>query len=497
MVYYRKYRPQTISELDSTKVRETLSAVLSAKEIPHAFLFTGPKGLGKTSTARIIAKMINCQNKAKGSIEPCNTCDSCVSITNGSNIDVLEIDGASNRGIDEIRDLRDKVKLAPSSAKKKVYIIDEVHMLTTEAFNALLKTIEEPPAHVMFVFATTEPQKVPATILSRCFHVAFPKATDEDIVHSLERIVEGEKLDAEKEALLEIAKLADGGFRDAAKMLEEVVLLADGEKITREFIQTKLQSSSAQFHVFNFLASLQKKEVKESLEIIKNLSEQGMDMKYFLAQTLTGLHELLLVKNNVLENTGYQLSPDMFETQEIEVLVSLLSKAYQDTKYAVVPQLPLELAVISWCQEGSLESAENTQETVTQPTVVKSSGPSWQDVKKKEQTLKVRSIIDGKKEEKKPIVVAGVTQAPIRTDIDQTAQFMENIIYKVKPHNHSLAGILRGCDIASFSDDKLLLQTAYKFHKERLDDIKAKELLSRILKELTGKEIQIMIELKA
>src|SRR5260221_6410497 len=219
MVYYRKYRPQTISELDSEKVRDTLYAVLSGKEIPHAFLFTGPKGLGKTSTARIVAKVVNClhirsviasgakqsqkeqeiatnssSSRNDANIEPDNTCDQCISITNGTNIDVLEIDGASNRGIDEIRELRDRVNLAPSRAKKKIYIIDEVHMLTNEAFNALLKTIEEPPSHVMFVFCTTEPHKVPATIISRCFHVQFPRATDTDIVRSLERIVTGEKL---------------------------------------------------------------------------------------------------------------------------------------------------------------------------------------------------------------------------------------------------------------------------------------------------------------
>src|SRR5260221_808707 len=223
MVYYRKYRPQTISELDSEKVRDTLYAVLSGKEIPHAFLFTGPKGLGKTSTARIVAKVVNCLAKrAEGShsIEPDNTCDQCISITNGTNIDVLEIDGASNRGIDEIRELRDRVNLAPSRAKKKIYIIDEVHMLTNEAFNALLKTIEEPPSHVMFIFCTTEPHKVPATIMSRCFHVSFNLAIEEEIVHSLKRIVIGEKLHIDNEVLHLIAQMAEGGFRDAPQILE-------------------------------------------------------------------------------------------------------------------------------------------------------------------------------------------------------------------------------------------------------------------------------------
>lgn len=211
MVFYRKYRPQTIAQLDSEAVREKLLSVLSSKSIPHAFLFTGPKGLGKTSTARIVAKALNCEKKAAGAVEPCNKCDQCVSITNGTNFDVLEIDGASNRGIDEIRDLREKVKLAPISSAKKVYIIDEVHMLTNEAFNALLKTIEEPPEHVVFMFCTTEPHKVPETILSRCFHIAFKKATIPELVHSFERIAKGEKLTVDSDVFGEIAKLSDGG----------------------------------------------------------------------------------------------------------------------------------------------------------------------------------------------------------------------------------------------------------------------------------------------
>ena len=242
MVFYRKYRPQTIEELDSSAVRETLFSVFSGKSYPHAFLFTGPKGLGKTSTARIIAKVINCESRIKNKesgdkrsektdvqkhnssfiipnskIEPCNKCSQCLSITNGTNIDILEIDGASNRGIDEIRDLREKIKLSPAYANKKVYIIDEVHMLTTEAFNALLKTLEEPPAHAMFILCTTEPHKIPATISSRCFHISFKMATNEELARSFARIAKKERLTFDKDALDLIANISDGSFRDGVK----------------------------------------------------------------------------------------------------------------------------------------------------------------------------------------------------------------------------------------------------------------------------------------
>ena len=203
MVFYLKYRPQKIEDLDSLEVKERLSKVLSSKSLPHAFLFTGPKGLGKTSTARIVAKSINCEKKGTGS-EPCNKCESCKSITDGTNLDVIEIDGASNRGIDEIRDLREKIRLTPASSPKKIYIIDEVHMLTTEAFNALLKTLEEPPAHVVFILCTTEPQKVPPTIISRCFHVIFKRASETELMSSFNRIVKGEGLNIDKEALLDM-----------------------------------------------------------------------------------------------------------------------------------------------------------------------------------------------------------------------------------------------------------------------------------------------------
>src|SRR3989344_4922885 len=209
MTFYLKYRPQTLVDLDSTPVRESLIKIVESKSIPHAFLFSGPRGTGKTSAARILAKVVNCENPPAGG-EPCNECDQCTSITKGTNMDVIELDAASHRGIDDVRALRDAVKLAPASARKKVYIIDEAHMLTTEASNALLKTLEEPPSHVNFILATTNPEKLIETIRSRATGISFRKATEAEMIASLGRIAKGEKMKMDKETIGEVAKAANG-----------------------------------------------------------------------------------------------------------------------------------------------------------------------------------------------------------------------------------------------------------------------------------------------
>lgn len=484
MVFYRKYRPQTIAELDSPKLRETLTAVLSQKEIPHAYLFTGPKGLGKTSTARIIAKVLNCTSPKRNGIEPCNTCDQCVSITNGNNIDVLEIDGASNRGIDEIRELRERVNLAPSSAKMKVYIIDEVHMLTNEAFNALLKTIEEPPAHVVFIFATTEPQKVPATIISRCFHVSLARATKEELLHALKRIVKEEKIDIQDDALQLVAEMGDGGYRDATKILEEIVALAGDKTISKEFIEKYNNTTGVVLEISELFNALCLNNVVNALFKIKAVVDQGVSMKYFIEQSLLKLHEMLLGKVGTGE---YPKNMPDFSLEDISSLINSFSQAYQQVKYAPIPSLPLELAVVTWCQQEDVPS-ENSSSPSDKPTM--------KETRTKEQNLKVKQVLSGiKPEVKKPVVTSSV-QTDLPKDAKDNAVLLDNIIYKIKEHNVSVAGVLRSCVVQSVSDDSVVFQTAYTFHKERLEDGKSRELLERVLKEITGKNLRASVQLK-
>ncbi len=475
MVFYRKYRPQKIEELDSAEIREKLYGVLKDRDsAPHAYLFTGPKGLGKTSTARIVAKSLNCerlagstshvvnnkgvsskreQRNANSTVEPCNKCNQCVSITNGTNMDVLEIDGASNRGIDEIRDLREKVRLSPVGAYKKVYIIDEVHMLTTEAFNALLKTLEEPPSHVVFILCTTEPHKVPDTIVSRCFNLTFKKASNEELVRSLQRIAKKEKLSIDKDALHLIATLSDGSFRDGVKILEEIVFMAGGKKITKELVEEEYKISNIKYQLSEMLELLSSKNTKDSLKLVGELVDQGIDMKFFLEELISNLHLLLLSKAGVGQEG---LKDSRLNIQEIKELVEMLSKAYGDLKYAVLPQLPLELVIVEW----------------------------------------------GEQSEDSPVSLPAPIQDSFRAESPHATTSFKNdiwheLITEVNKHNHSVAGVLRGCSLKSYDGESLIIEANFKFHKDKLSERKTLEVLEEACKEITKKNIKVEVLLKS
>jgi DNA polymerase III subunit gamma/tau len=452
MVFYLKYRPKKISELDSKTLAERLEGVLKGKlpdKIPHAFLFTGPKGLGKTSTARIVAKAINCTNRKADEFEPCNKCDSCKSIDSGASLDVLEIDGASNRGIDEIRDLREKIRLAPVNSKKKIYIIDEVHMLTTEAFNALLKTLEEPPLHAQFILCTTESQKIPETISSRCFNIRFVRATDDDLVHSFNRIVKGEGIKADKEALIQVAKMSDGSFRDGAKILEEISMGVT--EITPETIEKKYSFASVTKRISDLILALEEKDAKKGIKIVSELSKEKADFKLFTEQLINTLHENLLA----------QIESGSKEVNKTRDLITMLVKSHTSIKYAVLPQLPLELTIVEWCSQEGLEKPEE--------------------------------VVVIKKEVETEVITAKISPSKKSAESDN---ILESLIAVVKKENFSIAGVLRGCAVEKYDKKELVLSTEFKFHRERLSDKKVIELLEKSLKDLTGEETKVSITLR-
>lgn len=370
---YRKYRPQSFSEIvDQEHIVKPLLSQLKSGKITHAYLFSGPRGTGKTSTARIFAKAINCEqyekNSSGGFGEPCNKCASCLSITEGKNFDVLELDAASNRGIDEIRDLREKVNLAPGSSRYKVYIIDEAHQLTNEAFNALLKTLEEPPSHAVFILATTEAHKIPATIASRTQKYEFQLS--EKTEEKFKKMEEAKHLPLESLQL--IARNSGGSFRDGEVLLEKVV--SHNPKATPEEVESILGRSFLK-GISPFDLILQKQTDKAVLW----LQDFSLDYKVLGESFVEVLRDLLLIKIGALTDSGSKYSKSEFQdlkdfseqisAKKLQKWIELFSEATATVKDSPIPILPLELAIIEACEFGNSE--ENLQtEVKVEKTVI-------------------------------------------------------------------------------------------------------------------------------
>ncbi len=340
-MYYLTYRPQTISEIDNSVPRETIKNILSGKSLPHAYLFVGQKGTGKTSLARIFAKSVNCLNtvfhKKGASIEPCNTCANCKSIDQSSFPDVIEMDAASNRGINEVKNLIKESSFLPLLGTYRVFIIDEAHMITNDGFNALLKTLEEPPSTVLFILATTNAEKIPKTIASRCILIQFGKAKKHEIVHMLKRITVSEKITMTDEALHLVAEYSDNSFRDAAKLLEELVTM---KKVQVEDIHSYLGVRNT----LSFFKTLESDSISESLSFINELTKTGGSFKYFIEKLLSDLHEMLLAKTLSKSDVSFH----SLSLADISLLMKLLSTAYVNQKYTPVDSIPLEIALIEF-----------------------------------------------------------------------------------------------------------------------------------------------------
>ncbi len=294
LVLARKWRPQTFSDVVGQEViTKTLANAIGQNRVAHALLFCGPRGVGKTSVARILAKSLNCE---KGPTpEPCGTCPACREISHGTNLDIHEIDGASNNGVDEIRKFKETVAYLPVSVRYKVYIIDEVHMLSKSAFNALLKTLEEPPAHVIFILATTEVNKIPPTILSRCQRYDFRRIPFQSMVAHLKRIVESEGFTADEKALMLVAREATGSLRDAEVVLDQLMLIAEDQKITIDNARSVLSVLDSSI-MLQMTQCIRDGEAEGVLSLVNGLIDSGMDLNYFYRSFLFFLHDLLMLK---------------------------------------------------------------------------------------------------------------------------------------------------------------------------------------------------------
>lgn len=362
---YRVWRPQAfIDVVGQEHVTKTLQNALLQQKISHAYLFSGPRGTGKTSAAKILAKAVNCERAPIS--EPCNECAACVGITNGSIPDVIEIDAASNNGVEEIRDIRDKVKYAPSAVKYKVYIIDEVHMLSIGAFNALLKTLEEPPKHVIFILATTEPHKIPLTIISRCQRFDFKRITAQSIVNRMKLILAETGIECDEQALQIIARAAEGGMRDALSLLDQAISFSQ-DQVTLEDALTVTGSVSQ--HFLNRLAkAIQEKEVASGLEALEELLYQGKDPSRFIEDFILYYRDMLMYKaapnleesmERVLVDEDFRDLAEMIASDEIYQLIEIMSKAQQEMRWTNHPRVFLEVAIVKLCQTESKQMQQS------------------------------------------------------------------------------------------------------------------------------------------
>lgn len=362
---YRKYRPQTFAEVVGQEhIVKTLKGALSSQRLSHAYLFSGPRGTGKTTVARIFAKALNCSHRLKDG-EPDNICDRCLAINEGRSLDLIEIDGASNGRIDEIRNLKESAGVAAISGGYKVFIIDEVHMVTKEAFNALLKILEEPPSHVVFVLATTDPQKILPTVLSRVQRFDFKKLTTPEITSKLKTIVSNEKTKIDHAILTSIASASEGALRDAEVALTKVIAsFPEKEEITFEKASLVLGLIPEQFH-FDFLQTLLQNDRAMALGFIHNLYNSGHGLEQFSKTFLEYLRKVLIKKVSpaVLASTGEEpegeagvrlaTAAQQVDQQKLLRMLTVFTNVRNDMKISPIPQLPLELAVMELTQEAS------------------------------------------------------------------------------------------------------------------------------------------------
>src|SRR3989344_5130803 len=486
---YRKYRPQLFSDVTGQEhIIKTITNEIATDKVAHAYLFSGPRGTGKTTLARLLAKAVNCQNRKEGKYEPCNECSSCNELMNGNSIDIIEVDAASHTGVDNMREnVIENAQFKPTKSKYKVFIIDEVHMLSTSAFNALLKTLEEPPSHVIFVLATTEQHKLPATIISRCQRFNFKRVGYDDMMKRLAEICKSEKIKVDKKVLERIINKSDGCMRDAESLLGQVLSL-DLKDIGPEDAEMILPTSNIET-VLEFIDFIFDKQTSSAIKMIQNLVADGVNLEQFAYDALEALRLIMVMQvdpqtknvnvdyNNETIKELKKISAKTTTLQLVKLIESLISRR-RDIKSAPMPQLPLELFVVEFtCQD--LSSGSNLPLSKREPEgVAEVSTPTT-----------AHTITQTIKD-----TISNFTHKPIKTTAEEIKNKWEEIIQAVAKENHSLGFILKMCEIQSINDEGLHLSVPYSFHKDKLDEIKTKKTIEKTLTDFFSEHIQLRCE---
>ncbi|MCU0641867.1 MAG: DNA polymerase III subunit gamma/tau [Candidatus Margulisbacteria bacterium] len=476
---YRKYRSRNFAELvGQTVIVQTLQNAIKHDRIAHAYLFSGPRGTGKTSAARIFAKALNC--KKGPTPEPCDECENCAKIKGGHSADVIEIDAASNRGIDEIRELRERVRYAPLEGRYKVYIIDEVHMLTPEAFNALLKTLEEPPAHTLFILATTELQKVPLTIASRCQRLDFARLKLNDIKGQLQKIAKSEKFQIEDKALELIARSAEGAMRDAISLLDQLVSFSSGQ-ITYDDVVTLLGTADEAL-LFGFADAVAANDPNQVLALVRKGMEEGRSMQQVTRELVFHFRNLMHLKagtGEALELTTDQLQrlgeqAKKFSLERIKEVLRALSRAELDMKWHPYGRLVLEVALLELLEARQADAvAKRVSESDVRPVIATRTSPPPNET---------------------PIAAATAGHIPSDGSLagikDHWSAILENMR---KKSIYGFVSLHEGEPIELAQSGKLVIgfRKGYSFHKERLEEAKNKEALEESIREVVGHRIPV------
>lgn len=480
---YRKYRPQTLNDICGQDVIvKTISNSINNKKINHAYLFAGPRGTGKTSIAKIFARMVNCE-KLKDNV-PCGKCPSCSQIINN---DIIEIDAASNNGVDEIRELKNKVNLVPAHGKFKVYIIDEVHMLTTGAFNALLKTLEEPPEHIIFILATTDPHKIPETILSRCQRFDFKKVTEGNIINRLETISKKEKILIDRTALEEIARISDGGMRDSIGLLDQAAAYSD-KKITEEDIH-KINGTITPKEIKELLALIIDKNLEQIFHKLDYYNNSGKSFVKLTEEIIVFLRNVLICKeapNYFKENNNnekmYKEIIAKVDTENIVETIEILNETLSKMKTTNNPKLLLELAVIQITgkndkQNPKVDDQHNHKvyQNITPKNneekrkIIKNEKVSTQDAKNITKITEKTSLVDKDKLKELQKVRINNTLAGFQKKILIELKEELNTLNKIllNPEYSKYASIILDGNLKAASENNLI----YVYQNERLSDL--------------------------